>query len=41
VYGVWRFVIENLRADYRGNTFVEWLTPSQLTALVLIVVGVE
>ena len=40
VYGVWRFVIENLRADYRGNTFVEWLTPSQLTALVLIVVGV-
>ena len=40
VYGVWRFAIENVRADYRGDTFVEWLTPSQLIALVLIAVGV-
>lgn len=37
VYGVWRFLIEYARDDYRGYTFVEFLTPSQLTALVMIV----
>lgn len=35
-YGVWRFVIEYARDDYRGYTFVEFLTPSQLTALLMI-----
>ena len=40
IYGVWRFAIENLRADYRGSTVVEWLTPSQLIAIILVAVGV-
>jgi len=39
-YGIWRFFIENLRDDYRGDTLVEWLTPSQLTAIILIAVGI-
>jgi phosphatidylglycerol:prolipoprotein diacylglycerol transferase len=39
-YGIWRFAIEKLRADYRGDTIVEWLTPSQLVALILVLVGV-
>lgn len=34
-YGIWRFVAEYFRDDYRGSTFVKFLTPSQLTALVL------
>jgi prolipoprotein diacylglyceryltransferase len=36
-YGVWRFVIEYFRNDDRGSTFVEFLTPSQLVSLVLLV----
>ena len=36
IYGIWRFLIEYARDDYRGYTFVEFLTPSQLTALVMI-----
>ena len=39
VYGVWRFFIEYARADSRGETVVSFLTPSQLTAVVLILVG--
>ncbi len=39
-YGVWRFMIEFLRNDYRGSTFVEQLTPSQLTAILMVVGGV-
>lgn len=39
-YGVWRFLIEFARADDRGATIVSFLTPSQLIALILIVVGV-
>lgn len=39
-YGVWRFFIEYLRDDYRGSTFVSALTPSQLTALVMIAAGI-
>ena len=35
-YGIWRFVIEYFRVDYRGSTFVDFLTPSQLTALILL-----
>lgn len=40
VYGVWRFFIEYARTDYRGTTLVSFLTPSQLTALVMVVGGV-
>ncbi len=39
-YGVWRFFIEYLRDDYRGTTFVSVLTPSQLTAIIMIVAGI-
>ena len=39
-YGIWRFFIENLRADYRGDTVVEWLTPSQFIALIMIAAGI-
>lgn len=36
-YGIWRFIIENYRADDRGSTIVSFLTPSQLTAIILII----
>lgn len=36
VYGIWRFVIEYARDDYRGYTFISFLTPSQLTAVAMI-----
>ena len=39
MYGVWRFFIEYARGDYRGETFVSFLTPSQLIAVLLIVIG--
>ncbi len=39
LYGVWRFIIEFFRADERGETFVPWLSPSQLTAVVLVLLG--
>ena len=39
-YGVWRFIIEFFRDDERGSSGLSFLTPSQLTAIVLIVVGV-
>ena len=39
-YGVWRIFAETLRDDYRGSTFVDFLTPSQLTSIVLIVLSV-
>ena len=35
-YGIWRFLIEYARDDYRGTTFISFLTPSQLTALLMI-----
>ncbi len=37
VYGVWRFVIEYARDDYRGTTIVPFLTPSQLTAVCMVI----
>lgn len=40
VYGTWRFFVEYLRADDRGQTVVSFLSPSQLFALVLILGGV-
>ncbi len=39
-YGVWRFFIEYLRYDDRGSTWFGWLTPSQLTAIFLIAIGI-
>ena len=39
-YGIWRFFIEYARGDDRGQTIVPFLTPSQLTAIVLIAVGI-
>ena len=36
-YGVWRFAIEFLRDDDRGSTVVDFLTPSQFIALLMIV----
>lgn len=40
VYGVWRFFIEYARTDERGASPIGFLTPSQLTAIILIFVGV-
>lgn len=39
LYAVWRFFIEYLRADDRGATVVSFLSPSQLTAILLFAVG--
>lgn len=39
-YGVWRFFIEYLRADDRGATSIGFLSPSQLTAIILAAVGI-
>lgn len=39
-YGIWRIFAETLRDDYRGSTFVDFLTPSQLTSIVLLVLSV-
>lgn len=39
LYGTWRFFAEYLRDDYRGNSLVSFLTPSQLISLVLAVAG--
>ncbi|MBO5415183.1 MAG: prolipoprotein diacylglyceryl transferase [Clostridia bacterium] len=38
-YGAWRFVVEYLRDDYRGSTFVDFVTPSQLIAIAMIAGG--
>ncbi len=39
-YGVWRFIVEFFRTDDRGASFIPGLTPSQTTAIFLVVVGV-
>ena len=38
-YGIWRFVIEYFRADYRGN-FIPGLSPSQFWSIVMVLLGV-
>ncbi len=38
-YGVWRFFIEYFRADDRGESPISFLSPSQLTAVVMIVIA--
>lgn len=40
VYGIWRFCIEYLRDDYRGETVVSFLTPSQLVAVIMVLAGI-
>lgn len=40
VYGIWRFFIEFARADDRGSSGIGFLSPSQLTAIVMVLVGV-
>ncbi len=40
IYAVWRFALEFIRADDRGDVFVEALTPSQLIACILFAVGI-
>ncbi len=39
-YGIWRFFIEYVRNDYRGTTVVSFMTPSQLTAVLMVIAGV-
>lgn len=39
LYGVWRFFAEFLRADDRGATIVELLSPSQLVSVIMVIVG--
>lgn len=39
-YGIWRFFIEFARGDDRGATIVSFLSPSQLIAILLIIIGV-
>ncbi len=36
LYGAWRFVIEFFRQDYRGTTIVDFLSPSQFIALLMM-----
>ena len=38
-YGIWRFVIEFFRADYRGS-FIPGLSPSQFWSIIMVVSGV-
>ena len=38
-YGIWRFVIEYFRADYRGD-FIPGLSPSQFWSIIMILLGV-
>lgn len=40
LYGIWRFFLEYLRNDDRGQTVISFLTPSQLIAVLMIVGGV-
>ena len=40
LYGIWRFVIEFVRDDYRGTTLTDIVTPSQLTAILMILGGI-
>lgn len=39
-YAVWRFFAEYLRSDDRGQSPIAFLSPSQLTAVILFLVGV-
>ncbi len=39
-YAVWRFLIEYLRTDDRGQSLIRFLSPSQFTAVCLFAVGI-
>lgn len=39
-YGIWRFFIEYARADDRGLTIIPFLSPSQLTAIFMVIIGI-
>ena len=38
-YGIWRFIIEFVRDDYRGS-FIPGITPSQFWSIILVLIGV-
>ena len=38
-YGIWRFLIEYVRDDYRGS-FVGGITPSQFWSIIMVVLGI-
>ena len=38
-YGIWRFVIEYFRGDYRGS-LIPGLSPSQFWSIVMVIGGV-
>ena len=38
-YGVWRFVIEYFRGDYRGS-FIPGLSPSQFWSIIMVLAGI-
>ena len=40
-YGAWRYGIEFLRDDYRGEIFTKAITPSQFIALLMVIGGVS
>lgn len=39
-YGIWRFIIEFVRADYRGEFIGTVLSPSQIWSIVMVLVGI-
>ena len=39
-YGVWRFIIEFFRDDNRGSSGIAALSPSQLTAIIMVAIGI-
>ena len=39
-YGIWRFTLEFFRGDYRGNSPIEFLSPSQFIALLLLIFSI-
>ncbi len=39
-YAMWRFFLEYFRADDRGETVIPFLSPSQLTAVLLFALGI-
>jgi len=39
-YGIWRFLIEFLRDDYRGGVDGSLLSPSQIQSIIFIIVGI-
>ncbi len=38
-YGIWRFVIEYVRKDYRGS-FIGAITPSQFWSIIIVILGI-